>query len=204
MTENEARQWTREHYGVSRETDLSHLAEFIIGESTHQNLIAASTLSTLWSRHIVDSLQLLAHGAERPGEWIDVGSGAGFPGMVVAVAGRRPVVLIEPRKRRAAFLVTLAERLGVSDLVAVLPTKVESVSRHAAVISARAVASLDQLFDRASGCATIDTLWLLPKGRSAAAEVEVARRTWHGTFRLVPSITDEESRIVIADRVSRR
>src|SRR3546814_10952487 len=86
-----------------------------------------------------------------PIAWLDVGAGAGFPGMLVALLSDRPVALCEPRKRRAAFLERAAAALDIADRVTIAATKVQAVSGRFAVISARAVAALPDQIGRASG-----------------------------------------------------
>lgn len=207
MTEEEARQWVRDSFGVSRETLLEHFDAILRRAATQQNLIAASTLDSLWARHLVDSAQLvpLAAPAGR-GAWIDVGSGAGLPGLVVAILLERPIVLVEPRAKRVAFLRDAAAELGLEKRVTVQPSKIESYHpiNRAAVISARAVAELSQLILSTEHCTDSSTIWLLPKGRNAHSEVEAARANWQGSFHVEPSITQPDSGIVIAKGVRPR
>ena len=204
MTEAEAREWIRAAFGVSRETALATLVEIIRREALQQNLVAPSTLDSIWSRHIVDSAQLLRHAtAAGDGDWIDIGSGAGLPGLVLAVLDDRPIELIEPRRLRTAFLERAADQLGLSH-VRVLTAKVERTAGRAAVITARAVANLAQLFEMAEHRSDSSTLWVLPKGRNAHSEVEAARRSWQGWFHVEPSITADDSLIVVARGVRRR
>lgn len=190
---------------VSRETAelLILLKETVIAESQRQNLISAATIPQFDERHLTDSLQLLPHCA--PGVLVDIGSGGGFPGLVLACARSETTHLVEPRAKRAEFLSRAAESLRISDRVRVHASKIERVELPpVATITARAVASLDALFGMASHLADETTKWVLPKGRSVASELEEARRTWQGSFRLVPSITDPEAAIVIAEGVRRR
>lgn len=207
MTEEEARQWVREGFGVSRETLLDRFATILRREAAQQNLIAASTLDSLWARHLVDSAQLvpLANGAGR-GVWLDVGSGAGLPGLVVAILLDRPIVLVEPRTKRVAFLREAAAELGLDKRVTVQAGKIESYHpiNRAAVISARAVAELSQLLLSTYHCTDSSTVWLLPKGRNAHSEVEAARTNWQGSFHVEPSITQPDSGIVVAQGVRPR
>lgn len=200
MTEAEAREWIRERFGVSRETMLATYADLLVAEAGEQNLISGSTIDALWSRHLVDSAQLipLAEGAD--GTWLDIGSGAGLPGLVVAILTDRPVVLAEPRSRRVAFLEACISTLGIADRVTIWPGKSETLRQGGpfSVISARAVAELPKLFAGALHLANADTLWVLPKGRNAQSEVAAARRVWQGSFHVEPSITQSDSGIVIA------
>lgn len=176
----------------------------IIAETEHQNLIAASTVGSIWVRHVIDSAQLvpLADTAGT-GCWLDIGSGAGFPGMVSAILTDRETVLVEPRAKRAALLQSIASDLGLSKVV-VHQSRMERVAltMPAAIVTARAVAALDTLFAMAHRQTTPDTLWILPKGRGAADEIELARRNWKGTFHVEHSLTDPTSSIVVARGVT--
>jgi 16S rRNA (guanine527-N7)-methyltransferase len=203
MTEDEARRWIVERFGVSRETLLARLVEEVRVEAGQQNLIASSTLDAMWARHIVDSAQLLTLAEGREGDWLDIGTGAGFPGLVIGCLRDAPITLCEPRRRRAAFLARTAERLDLAH-VTVAAYKVERLSGARPIVSARAVASLDALFAAAAAVSDRETWWVLPKGRSAREEVEAARKTWHGSFHVEQSITDPHSHIVVASGVRRR
>ncbi|WP_454885836.1 16S rRNA (guanine(527)-N(7))-methyltransferase RsmG [Sphingomonas oryzagri] len=189
---------------VPRETLtlIERLRTIVLAESKRQNLIAASTVDAFDQRHLTDSLQLATFVSE--GDLLDIGSGGGFPGLVLACVRNGPVHLVEPRAKRADFLERSAAELGL-DHVAVHAKKVERVDiAPVAAITARAVAPLDALFAMAQHLSDENTRWVLPKGRGAASELEVARRTWQGEFRLVPSVTDAEAAIVIAEGVRRR
>jgi len=204
MTENEARSWIRERYGVPRETILAQFAEILRDESTRQNLISASTLNNLWDRHLIDSAQLIPLSADAgTGDWVDVGAGAGLPGMVVAILTDRNVILVEPRAKRADFLYRVAATLALGRRVLVVPSRIEVYKPNtpAAVISARAVGELSALLAAAQRCSDPSTVWLLPKGRNAQSEVDAARATWQGVFHVEPSITQSDSGIVVAREV---
>jgi 16S rRNA (guanine527-N7)-methyltransferase len=203
MTEDEAKEWIADAFGGAAIDRLNLVETLVRDESVHQNLVSAATLETMWTRHIVDSAQLVPLANGTPGTWADIGSGAGFPGLVVAALRDDPVILIEPRKRRADFLRAAAAALGLGN-VTVEQAKSQNVDAHATIISARAVASVISLFDAAHHIATPATKWLLPKGLNAREEVAQARRSWHGTFHVEHSITDPNSLIVIAQGVSRR
>lgn len=204
MTEEEARGWVVDHFGVPRETLLERFAGMVVEENSRQNLVSADSLPMIWRRHIVDSAQLVGLASNHPGTWIDVGTGAGFPGMVVALLTERPMVLIEPRRRRADFLIKSAQQLGIGDRVTVVASRAARHAGSASVISARAVAALPELFAETLHLSSKNTLWLLPKGSRALEEVEAARRTWHGVFHVEQSITEPGSLIITAKDVARR
>lgn len=200
MTERDARDWIESHFGPGRTALLAQFADRIIAETANQNLIAASTIDHIWERHLLDSAQLVPlTAAAGEGDWIDIGSGAGFPGIVVAILTDRRLVLVEPRARRAALLADMARDLGLANVV-VHKATIEKLpsQRPAAIISARAVARLGALFAIGHRHSDADTIWVLPKGRSAAEELAEARADWRGTFHVEHSITDPTSSIVVA------
>lgn len=191
---------------VPRETiaRIEQFAALLIEENERQNLVAKSTLPDLWQRHIADAAQLLAF-APTSGSWLDIGSGAGLPGVVIALLTGAPMLLVEPRRLRADFLRRTIDALDLGPNVSVIQSKVESV-RHPPIdiITARAVASIDRLFAIADHLSHDGTIWVLPKGRSAKSELDEALRTWQGDFRLEPSRTDPDAQILVASRVRRR
>jgi 16S rRNA (guanine527-N7)-methyltransferase len=190
---------------VPRETSrlLAELQKLVLEEATRQNLISAATIGDFERRHIDDSLQLIPH-LSPDGAILDIGAGAGFPGLVIACAIDRPMHLVEPRAKRAAFLEKAATSLGLPH-VHVHQCKVERVEVPAiGSITARAVASLSTLFTIAEHLADKSTRWVLPKGRTARSELADAQRTWQGVFHVEQSMTDPEAAIIIAERVRRR
>jgi 16S rRNA (guanine527-N7)-methyltransferase len=189
---------------VSRETygQLEQFAGLLLEANEHQNLIAPNTVPELWNRHILDGAQLLGL-AGGQGSWCDIGSGAGLPGIVIAILSGLPMTLIEPRRLRAEFLRQAVVELGLKH-VAVEEAKVERVQGKFDFITARAVARLDKLFGMAWHLAHTGTKWVLPKGESVKSELDEALRTWQGSFRLVPSRTHPSAAIVVAEHVERR
>ena len=207
MTEEEAQDWIRQNISISREAE-SKLFQFegaLIEENERQNLISASTIPTIWSRHIVDSAQLLGlHSANTSAPWLDLGTGAGFPGMVIAILSDQPIILVESRRKRFEFLDRQVEALGLKN-VRIHGGRLETLeTQPAGVISARAFAPLPRLFPLAHRFSRKDTVWLLPKGRSVLEELESVRSSWQGVFHVKPSLTDVEAAIIIATGVSPR
>ena len=189
---------------VSRETfeKLERFAALIVETNRSQNLVAATSIPELWERHILDGAQLYGVANSR-GNWCDIGSGPGLPGLVIAIIGDVPITLIEPRRLRAEFLRHAIDQLSLTRVV-VEQKKVEQVSGRYDHITARAVARLGKLFAMANHLAHEGTRWVLPKGESVKSELDEARQTWQGEFRLVPSQTHEKAAIVIAEHVRRR
>lgn len=188
---------------------LDRLVALLAEENARQNLIAAATLPSVWQRHLADSAQLLVHvprGTEvlpqaeavHPGAWLDLGTGAGFPGLVIAAL--RPeweICLVESRRKRGEWL----ERARIAlDLprCRVVTARLEAVeSFPAGVISARAFAPLPKLLDLSTRFSTDRTLWLLPKGRSAAQELSALPESERRLFHVEQSLTDPGAGIVV-------
>lgn len=192
---------------VPRET-IERLEAFISllkQENERQNLVSTASLEHVWDRHILDSAQLVQFAPAGAESWLDLGTGAGFPGLIVALLHRSKVTLVESRRLRAEFLHKAAEVLKVDDKVEILFSRVEAMAPASFdVISARAFAPLDRLFALASPFSKPGTRWLLPKGRSAKSELAEARASWQGEFRIEPSMTDPDAGIVVAEQVIRK
>jgi 16S rRNA (guanine527-N7)-methyltransferase len=189
---------------VPRETldRLRAFAELLRVENERQNLVSKASLETLWQRHILDSAQLIRFAPVGAGNWLDLGTGAGFPGLLVPLFHSAEVVLVESRRLRADFLRTAASVLGIAARVDVRCSRLEALDeRPFDVISARAFAPLPKLLRLAERFSTSGTVWILPKGRNAKSELEAARSSWQGDFRLEPSLTDAEAQIVVATGV---
>lgn len=148
------------------------------------NLVGGATLRDAWRRHILDSAQLIRHLPAGAAPLVDLGSGAGLPGLVLAVMGAKDVHLIESDQRKVAFLRAAARATGIS--VAVHQARIETVRElKAAVLTARALAPLDRLLGLAEPLLTADTVCLLLKGQSFQEELTRASKTW--TMRVQPS-----------------
>lgn len=198
------------HFQVSRETiDRLRLYEDLLKRWQKKiNLVAPSTLGDIWHRHFADSAQLLALAPEAARRWVDLGSGAGFPGMVLAIlrAGRGGAgdderhVLIESDQRKAAFLGEIARQTAVPVDIAVMRIELSSTQgryKSVDVVTARALAPLDRLIGLAEPMFADRTVGLFLKGRDVGQEVEAARTKWRFDCRLQESLTDEEARIAV-------
>lgn len=167
-------------------------------ENEHQNLVAKATIPCVWQRHIADSAQLLEFCPDAHGIWLDLGSGAGFPGLVIAaMRSETPVVLVESRKRRVEWLERAAGLMGLENC-RVEGRRLEQVERFdAGIISARAFAPLDRLLSLSARFSTSTTHWVLPKGRSAEQEVQGLPGNRQSMFHVEQSRTDPEAGIIV-------
>lgn len=182
---------------------LETYAALLIAWQERMNLVAPSTLATVWDRHFADSAQLAAFAGE-PTTWLDLGSGAGFPALVLALLAPGHFHLVEATAKKCRFLAEVAAALDLADRVTIHNCRIERLPALSVdIITARACASLVQLFDWGLPHAS-KARWLLLKGRTASDEVAAARAMFAFDCTLIPSRTDPDARIVDAQRVRRR
>ena len=197
--ESEALTWLRAQPGVDAKAleRLSLLVRLLTEENRLQNLVASASLAAVWQRHICDSAQLLRFVPRGTTPWLDLGTGAGFPGLVIACLNPdAQVVLVESRGRRVDWLERASERLSLRH-VRIAGDRLERVQPFAAAaISARAFAPLPRLIELAAPFSTRDTVWLLPKGRSAAQELQELSG-WRHLFHVEQSLTDPAAGIIV-------
>ncbi len=186
---------------VPRETmeRLKAYVALLTEEASRQNLVARSSLPTVWERHIADSAQLLRFEPHAGATWVDIGSGAGLPGIVVACIIQGSVTLVEPRRLRADFLRRVCTALGLR--AEVVCGKAERLFGSFDVITARAVAPLGKLLEISQHLSTRKTVWALPRGKSGLVELAEAQRTWHGTFHVERSVTGADSFVIVGTDV---
>jgi 16S rRNA (guanine527-N7)-methyltransferase len=189
---------------VSRETAqrLDGLVELLLQWQRRTNLVAASTVPTLWTRHIADSLQLLplAPAARR---WIDLGSGGGFPGLVIAAAladeAGAEIHLVESNGKKAAFLREAARHIGAPALVHAerIEEFIKTFDQRPDAVTARALAPLDTLLRLVHPLLKTGALGLFLKGQDVEVELTKASKCWTIDAKLVASKTNPLSRVVI-------
>jgi 16S rRNA (guanine527-N7)-methyltransferase len=193
---------------VSRETwaRLDTFVALLLDRQKVMNLVGPSAIRNLWTRHVADSLQLLAL-APGARTWIDLGSGAGFPGLVLACAladtSEAEVHLVESTQKKAAFLRETAQALGIPAIVHAqrIEDFVRSKPRAFDVVTARALAPLDRLLGYAIPLLKRGTVGLFPKGQDVEAELTAASKSWKIDAELLPSKTDPHGRILLIRRV---
>jgi 16S rRNA (guanine527-N7)-methyltransferase len=208
---------------VSRETlgRLDRFTELLLAWQSRINLISGSTVSSLWTRHVADSLQLLelvkppvatAHAGEgrRGGVWLDLGSGAGFPGIVIACAvaeipGAR-VHLVESNLKKVSFLREVVRETKVPALVhaARIETMASALAETVDYVTARAVAPLPELLEMIAPFVEKGAKALLPKGQDLGKELTAATKSWNIEADSVPSKTSKAGRILIVRALSKR
>ncbi|MDZ7629480.1 MAG: 16S rRNA (guanine(527)-N(7))-methyltransferase RsmG [Parvularculaceae bacterium] len=193
-------------FNVSRET-LARLEAFdacLLDWSARHNLIARSTLEDRWDRHFRDSAQLFALIPPEARSLADLGSGAGFPGLVLAAMGESRglrVTLVESIGKKAAFLAAAIDAMGLAN-ARVVPARIESLSiAKPDVITARALASLPKLLGYAHKIGDETTLCIFPKGQDVAAELTEAAKSWHMEVERRASRTNPHSAVLLIKRL---
>jgi 16S rRNA (guanine527-N7)-methyltransferase len=189
---------------VSRETAdrLDRFVALLLDWQRRINLIAPSTEVKVWTRHVADSLQLLTLAPEAR-RWVDLGSGGGFPGLVIACAladaERAEVHLVESNAKKAAFLREAARVTGAPAVIhaARIEDFVDNAPVGIEVVTARALAPLVDLLATAYPLLQRGVLGVFPKGQAAASELTVAGKRWKIRASLEVSRTDPQARIVI-------
>lgn len=167
------------------------------------NLISSDSLQDVWKRHFLDSLQLMKFIPEESTVIIDIGSGAGFPGMALAIAGVRNIHLVESDGKKISFLQEIKRSTGTE--VELHHDRIEKISLGKAdIILARACSDLDQLLGYASPHVSHETICLFPKGKNYAKELEDAKRDWSFDYKVIPSVTDNQAVILILSSIERR
>ncbi len=203
MTEEEAQKWLRDTFDVSRGTwaKLEHFLALLSAEMEHQNLISKASATQVWSRHVVDSAQLLLHAPEQGSTkiWLDLGTGAGFPGVIIAILTSFTVNMVESRARRITFLQSVVTELDLQN-ASVIGRRLETVdSFEADIISARAFAPLEKLLSLSHRFSTEKTVWLLPKGKNAVRELKGLSPKRQKMFHVEQSLTDPDAGILVGN-----
>lgn len=203
MTEADARAWIEARYGAAVLPRLEAYAALLLAANREQNLISKATEPVIWTRHLLDSAQLERF-APNARSWLDVGSGAGLPGLVLAALKPTPILLVEPRRKRADFLSRAAAHLGLEHVRVAAKEINRTTGETFDAMTARAVAPLTTLLSSTVQLTKPSTIWVLPKGRTAREELARAEEAWQGVFHVEQSLTDDDARIIVATGVRPR
>jgi len=203
-TEIEAREYVARWADGCAMDRLDRFANILIAENQLQNLISKPSEAQIWQRHIADSAQLLEHVPRETwmdgafGPWLDLGTGAGFPGIIIAILNPQIMtILVESRGRRVEFLQRSVDQLDLTNCK-VIGQRLETIDPFESwVISARAFAPLEKLLRLSAPFSTKATRYVLPKGRSAKHEWEQLKPSIRAMFHVEQSLTDDEAGIII-------
>lgn len=170
------------------------------------NLVSKGTLENVWERHFLDSAQLLGLAAEGAQSWVDLGSGGGFPGLVIAILAQEHsdlhVTLVESDRRKCAFLADVSRETSCP--VTIKAERVEAHNGRYEVISARALAPLTTLLEWSVALTAPSQNLLFPKGESVDAELTAAKAGWHMEYERIQSVSNPSATILKITSFSRR
>jgi 16S rRNA (guanine527-N7)-methyltransferase len=201
----EAFTFLNRHVRVSRETfyKLESYYNILVKWQNKINLVSDDSIADSWNRHFLDSLQLLKYFSKENGNTVDFGSGAGFPGMVLAITGVPNVHLIESDGKKISFLREISR---VTDTpVTIYRDRMENVDiKNIKTMMARAVSDLTTLFEIVSKKISHETICLLPKGKNYAMEINDAKKIWSFSCDVFPSITDQNAVILKISNLAKK
>ena len=187
----------REQMGVSRETleRLEIYEKMLRRWQPAINLVSRQSLTDVWRRHFLDSAQLFDLIPRNAQSLLDIGSGAGFPGLVLAILGARNVHLVESDQRKSMFLREVSRETSAD--VTIINARIESMSPQVFdVVTSRACAALDVLLNYSKPYLGPETICLFPKGQLVEEELTTAKKRWNMRYTLVQSASDSAGRIV--------
>lgn len=189
-------------FDVSRETRarLETFVELLTRWNPRINLVSPGSLPDIWTRHLADSVQLLALAPPSARSWIDLGAGGGLPGLPIAALAAEAapalrITLVESDRRKSAFIATAARAMDLA--ITLLPQRIESVpARPYDVVSARALAPLPTLCGLAHRFKGPKTVLLFAKGAQVDSELTAAAASWHIRFERIASRTNPEATVL--------
>ena len=191
--------------GASPETmkRLEHFVELLEKWQKTINLVGNASLADVWRRHVLDSAQLAPYVSDIPGKIADIGSGAGFPGLILALMTGRYVHLIESDGRKCAFLAEAARATDAK--VTIINRRIESVTDiKFAVVTARAVAPLDELIGLAATVLEPAGCCFFLKGQRVSDELTKALKRWNMIVTCIPSVTDRDAAVLKLEKIARK
>ena len=191
------RDYTLEKLNVSRETikKLDLYVNYLISFQEHTNLISNSSLSSIWNRHILDSSQIINYFPNKMLKILDVGTGAGFPGIILSILTDNEIILIDSSKKKCKFLSNVINLVGLN--AKVVCRRVEDLEHYKAdIITARAVSSIERLLKYTKKQIHSKSVCYFFKGENYIKELKYLERSQNLTYELIPSITNNNSTII--------
>ena len=183
---------------VSRETLplLNEYVSLILQWNRKTGLVQENTLENIWERHILDSLQITNYLNNKTQSILDIGSGGGLPGIIIAIAGYKNITLCESNIRKVVFLEEVIRKLNLP--IKVIYDRAENINQQYDIITSRACASLEKLLQFMKNVSReTGSFGIFPKGKTALVEITEAKKKWNFNAELFSSITSDEGKIII-------
>ena len=187
---------------LSQEKNIQKYIDGIVQYNAHTNLVGKSTLSDPWLKHIVDSLQLISFIKNKKYTILDMGTGAGLPGVVLSIVGYKNVSLVDSNGKKTKFLKMIKNDLGLN--FNIISDRLEKINNlKFDIITSRALAKLDILFGYSQNFMKKNTLLIFLKGKTVNEEILKAKKNWKFNFQKYRSITDSRGVILVIERLSK-
>ena len=187
---------------LRQEKNIQKYINSITQYNIHTNLVGKSTLSDPWLKHIIDSLQLISFIKNKNCSILDMGTGAGLPGVVLSIAGYKNVSLVDSNGKKIKFLKTIKDDLGLN--FNIISSRLEKLhDLRFDIITSRALAKLNILFGYSQNFIKKNTLLIFLKGKTVNEEIFEAKKNWKFNFQKYPSISDSRGVILVIERLSK-
>jgi 16S rRNA (guanine527-N7)-methyltransferase len=193
---------TKYHVTLRQKKNIQKYIDSIIQHNIHTNLVGKSTLADPWSKHILDSLQLVSFIKNKNHSILDMGTGAGLPGVVLSIAGYKNVSLVDSNGKKIKFLKTIKDDLGLS--LNIIPGRLERLHNlKFDIITSRALAKLSILFGYSQNFMKKNSVLIFLKGKTVNEEILEAKKNWKFKLQKYRSISDSRGVILVVERLSK-
>jgi len=187
---------------LRQEKNIQKYIDSIIQYNTHTNLVGKSTLTDPWSKHILDSLQIISFIKNKNHSILDMGTGAGLPGVVLSIAGYKNVSLVDSNGKKIKFLKTIKNNLGLNlNIISSRLEKLHDIKFD--IITSRALAKLSILFGYSQNFVKKNTVLIFLKGKTVNEEIVEAKKNWKFKFQKHQSVSDSRGVILVIRRLSK-
>ena len=186
---------------INQEKKLTKLINELSAHNKHTNLVGKSTLADPWRSHILDSIQIVPLINNKKSSILDMGTGAGFPGLVLAILGYEKVTLVDSNGKKIKFLERVAQKLDIR--VNILWSRIEKIKkRKYDFLISRALTNLNKLFTYSHKFLSKDTVLIFLKGKNVNYEIEEAKKNWFFSLKIQQSHSDERGKVLIVNNLS--
>lgn len=186
-----------------QEKNLQNYLDELVKNNSHTNLVGKTTLIEPWRTHILDSLQLLPFIENKTSSILDMGSGAGLPGIVLAIAGYSNVTLVDSNGKKINFLQKVSQKLNLK--INIILNRLEKIYNYKFdIITSRALSNLDKLFSYSQNFIKTNTVLIFLKGKTVNDEIITAKKKWSFSFEIYSSESDIRGCVLIITKLKKK
>ena len=186
-----------------QEKNLQNYLDELVKNNSHTNLVGKTTLIEPWRTHILDSLQLLPFIENKTSSILDMGSGAGLPGIVLAIAGYSNVTLVDSNGKKINFLQQISQKLNLK--INIILNRLEKINNYKFdIITSRALSSLDKLLSYSQNFIKTNTVLIFLKGKTVNDEIITAKKKWSFSFEIYSSESDIRGCVLIITKLKKK